>query len=50
MSEQLIECPCGTVLRSASLDDVVAEAMTHAREVHDMELSSEEAAAMSRPN
>lgn len=50
MSGQLIECPCGTVLRGEGLDQVVAEAQTHAKAVHDMELTSEQAKSMARPS
>lgn len=49
MSGQLIECPCGTVLRGDEVDDVVAEAREHAKQVHDMDLSDEQATAMARP-
>ncbi len=49
MSGQLIECPCGTVLRGDGVDDVVAEAQRHAREVHDMDLDDDQATAMARP-
>jgi predicted small metal-binding protein len=49
MSAQLIECPCGTVLRGEDLDDVVAIARSHAKAVHGMELSDEQAASMARP-
>lgn len=49
MSGQLIECPCGTVLRGEDVDGVVAEAQHHAKQVHDMDLSDEQAAAMARP-
>ncbi len=50
MSGQLIECPCGTVLRGDDLNCVVAEAQSHAKAVHDMVLSDEQARAMARPN
>ncbi len=49
MSGQLIECPCGTVLRGDGVADVVAEAQQHAKEVHDMDLSDEQATGMARP-
>jgi predicted small metal-binding protein len=49
MSGQLIECPCGTVLRGDGVDEVVAEAQRHAKAVHDMELTDEQATAMARP-
>ncbi|MGI9605733.1 MAG: DUF1059 domain-containing protein [Acidimicrobiales bacterium] len=50
MAEQLIECPCGTVLRGESLDAVVQEAQTHAKSVHDLDLSDDDAEAMARPS
>ena len=49
MSGHTIECPCGTVLRGADEDAVVAEAQTHAKSIHDMELTDEQARSMSRP-
>ncbi len=49
MSGHTIECPCGTVLRSDDVDDVVAEARQHAKSVHDMDLSEEQARSMARP-
>lgn len=49
MGAQIIECPCGTVLRGDDVDGVVAEAQEHAKHVHDMELSDEQATAMARP-
>lgn len=45
----VIECPCGAVLREDREDDVVSAARRHARTVHDMELSDEQARAMVRP-
>ncbi len=50
MVGQLIECPCGTVLRSKGIDQVVAEAQQHAKVVHDMDLTDEQARAMARPS
>lgn len=47
--ERVIECPCGVVLTGADVGAVVTEARDHARRVHDMELSEEDARAMSRP-
>lgn len=49
MSGHTIECPCGTVLRSADEDAVVAEARAHAKAVHDMELTDEQARSMAHP-
>ncbi len=50
MSGQLIECPCGTVLRGESVVEVVAEAQDHAKSVHDMDLTDDQATAMARPS
>ena len=50
MNGHTIECPCGTVLRGPDEDAVIAEAQTHARAVHDMELTDEQARAMARPS
>ena len=50
MSGHTIECPCGTVLRGVDVDDVVAEAQQHAKSVHDMDLSDEQARSMARPS
>lgn len=44
----VIECTCGTVLREADTDSVVAAAQTHAREVHDMDMTTEQARDMVR--
>jgi len=49
MPDHTIECPCGTVLRAGSLDEVVEEARGHARAVHDLDLSDDDARAMARP-
>jgi predicted small metal-binding protein len=45
---QVIQCPCGTTLRAASLEEVIAQAQTHAKEVHQLELTKDEAQAMAR--
>jgi predicted small metal-binding protein len=45
----MIECPCGTVLRGADEDAVITEAQQHARSVHDMELTDDQARSMARP-
>jgi hypothetical protein len=47
--EQVIECPCGTVLRGADLDDVIGQAQVHAHDVHDMDLSQQQATSMAHP-
>lgn len=45
---QVIQCPCGTTIRAEGLAEVVALAQAHAREVHKMELTRDEALAMAR--
>lgn len=47
--DHVVECPCGTVLRAADIGGVVSEARAHAKEVHDMDLTEEQATAMARP-
>lgn len=49
MSDQIIECPCGTVLRGSDVQEVVREAQSHAKSVHDMDLTDEQANEMARP-
>lgn len=51
MSEQkkVIECPCGVVLEGDDDDKVVSAAQAHASEVHDMDLTREQALEMARP-
>lgn len=49
MTAHVIECPCGAVLRASELDEVVASARAHAKSVHDMDLSEDDARSMSRP-
>jgi hypothetical protein len=50
MSGHTIECPCGTVLRGTDEGAVIAEAQAHAKAVHDMELTDDEARSMARPS
>lgn len=45
----VIECPCGAVIEGKSSEDVVAQAQTHAKDTHDMDLSHDQALAMARP-
>ena len=47
--EKVINCPCGFVVRGASDDEVVTRAIEHARSVHAMELTREQALEMARP-
>jgi predicted small metal-binding protein len=47
--EKVIQCPCGTALRSEDEDELVAKAQQHAKELHSMELTREQALAMAQP-
>jgi predicted small metal-binding protein len=46
---KVIQCPCGIVIRASDDDALVAQAQRHAREVHAMELTREQALAMAAP-
>jgi predicted small metal-binding protein len=46
---KVIQCPCGTVIRAGDDDKLVAQAQRHAKDVHAMELSREQALAMASP-
>jgi predicted small metal-binding protein len=46
---KIIRCPCGTVVRARDEESLVTQAQTHAREVHAMELTREQALAMASP-
>ena len=49
MSEKQVNCDCGATVREASDDALVQAVQTHAREVHDMELSREQVLSMAEP-
>jgi predicted small metal-binding protein len=46
---KVIKCPCGTVVRADDEEALVAQAQRHAREVHAMDLTREQALAMAAP-
>ena len=46
---KIINCECGFVVRGATDDELVANAQTHAREVHNMEISREQALSLATP-
>ena len=46
---KLIQCPCGYLVRAEDEEALVADAQRHAREVHDMDLTREQALAMAHP-
>ena len=47
--EKVINCSCGVAIRGTDADEMVSTAQQHAREVHDMDLSAEQAHAMIQP-
>lgn len=46
---QVIECACGAILDGKDAAEVIANAQSHAKATHDMELSEEQARSMARP-
>ena len=47
--EKVINCPCGFVVKAETEDQLVVRAQEHAKEVHQMELSREQALSMAKP-
>jgi predicted small metal-binding protein len=47
--QKVINCPCGFVVKGESDEQLVAKAQQHAKEVHQMDLSREQALAMAKP-
>jgi predicted small metal-binding protein len=45
----MITCDCGHVVRGSSEDELVDNAIRHAREVHGMELTREQALSLAVP-
>jgi predicted small metal-binding protein len=46
---KVIKCDCGYVFRGETDDELVQAAQTHAREVHSIDLTAEQALAMAEP-
>ncbi len=46
---KLITCECGFVVQGPTDDELVANAQSHAREVHGMDLSEEQALSLAVP-
>ncbi len=46
---KVIECPCGSVFRAETEEELVALAQQHSLEVHEAELTTEQALAMAHP-
>ena len=47
--QKVINCPCGFIVKAETDDKLVEKAQAHAKEVHQMELSREQALSMARP-
>ena len=47
--EKVINCPCGFVVKGNSDVELVTRAQEHAKQVHQMELTREQALAMAKP-
>jgi predicted small metal-binding protein len=47
--DKVINCSCGVAIRGDDEAEIVATAQAHAREVHDLELSDEQATGMLQP-
>jgi predicted small metal-binding protein len=46
---KIINCDCGFVVRGDTDDELVVNAQTHAREVHSMEITREQALSLAVP-
>jgi predicted small metal-binding protein len=46
---KVINCPCGYIVRAETDDELVDQAQQHARSVHGMDLTREQALAMAQP-
>jgi predicted small metal-binding protein len=47
--QKVINCPCGYVVNGATDDELVTRAQEHAKQVHQMDLSRDQALAMAKP-
>jgi predicted small metal-binding protein len=47
--QKVINCSCGYTVRAENDDQLVAKAQQHAKQVHQMDLTREQALAMARP-
>jgi predicted small metal-binding protein len=47
--QKVIHCSCGYTVRADTDDKLVAKAQEHAKQVHQMDLSREQALAMATP-
>lgn len=47
---KIINCDCGYVVRGETEDELIANAQTHARDVHGMEISREQVLSLAIPD
>jgi predicted small metal-binding protein len=47
--QKVINCPCGFVVNGTTDDELVSRAQEHAKQVHQMDLSRDQALAMAKP-
>ena len=47
--QKVITCPCGFVVKAETDDQLVANAQQHAKTVHQMDLTREQALSMAKP-
>ena len=47
--QKVINCPCGFIVKGDTDDELVIRAQEHAKQVHQMDLSREQALAMAKP-
>ncbi len=47
--QKVINCPCGYIVKAENDEQLVAKAQEHAKQVHQMDLTREQALAMARP-
>ena len=46
---QVVNCPCGEVIKADTEDELVTKVQSHGKEVHSQEVSRDEALAMPQP-
>ena len=49
MAQKQVSCDCGKVIRAGDDEELVRTVQSHAREVHQMELTREQVLAMAEP-
>lgn len=48
--QKVINCPCGFIVKADTDDELVARAQAHAKQVHQQDMSREQALAMAKPS